>query len=274
MPDVNKHTPSIITLTTDFGLKDEYAGVMKGVILSINPEAVIVDISHDIPAQDIMAAGLMLKAAYGYFPGKTIHLSVVDPGVGSKRRIIGAKFKGQIFIAPDNGLLPQVFGDDSPDILISVKNSDFFLSDISDTFHGRDVFAPVAANLSKGIGLLALGPKIEKSSLKELPDQNPEIKNGKLSGSIISIDHFGNLITNIKAEDLNRFIEKGKNARIFIKGRIINGISRSYQKADPTGFCAIMASRAYLEIALFKGNAAKELGIEKGETVEVSTVQL
>ncbi|MCD6224235.1 MAG: SAM-dependent chlorinase/fluorinase, partial [Deltaproteobacteria bacterium] len=189
---------SIITLLTDFGVEDEYVGIMKGVILSINPSSTIVDITHQIAPQDIIAAAYRIKFSYKYFPEKTVHLVIVDPGVGSGRPLLAAKIQGHFFLAPDNGILTPLLDDGDIDTLVFVENSEYFLDSVSQTFHGRDIFAPVAAHISKGIDIMELGKLADIKSLARLSVEKPFIAdNGELSGIIVSIDRFGNLITNI-----------------------------------------------------------------------------
>jgi S-adenosylmethionine hydrolase len=196
---------SIITLLTDFGLDDEYVGVMKGVILSINPAAVIVDITHRVEPQGILQAAFLIRSAWRFFPERTIHVIVVDPGVGGSREILAYESNRQVFIAPDNGVLTLLLDETAADKAVCVRNSDYFLKPVSRTFHGRDVFAPVAAHLSRGTALTELGPAQDLKKILRLKVPKAFIDAaGAIVGSIVSIDRFGNLITNIDSNMLAR----------------------------------------------------------------------
>ena len=191
---------SIITLTTDFGTADEYAGIMKGVILSLNPSAVIVDITHHIDPQDLVQAAYTIYSSYGYFPQGTVHAVIVDPAVGSDRKIIAFKKTGHIFLAPDNGVLTLLINKGNINSIASIDNTSYFLDPVSHTFHGRDIFAPVSAHLSMGVPIKKLGTSVAQKNLMCLSIREPYFSdNGELVGSIVSIDHFGNLITNKNA---------------------------------------------------------------------------
>ena len=189
------HRPRVITLLTDFGVQDAYAGAMKGVIAGINPFANIIDICHTVPPQDIFSGAYLLYTAYKYFPRKTIHVAVVDPGVGSKRDIVCVETENFFFLAPDNGLLSFIIQDERPKSVHRVTNDKYFLPSLSSTFHGRDVFAPVAAHLSLGVKPQQLGIEINRLEQLEIP--SPTYKNGRIEGQVISVDRFGNLISNI-----------------------------------------------------------------------------
>ena len=202
----------IITLLTDFGSQDAYAGIMKGVIAGINHRANIIDICHNIPPQDIFNGAYLLSTSYKYFPKGTIHVAVVDPGVGSQRDIVCVKIREHLFLVPDNGLLSFVVQEERPKSIVRVTNDRYFLPSFSNTFHGRDVFAPVAAYLSLGIKPRQLGSKINQ--LKQLDIPRPEVKEtGQLEGQIIYIDRFGNLITNITRALIEQHASKKKQNR-------------------------------------------------------------
>ena len=262
----------LITLLTDFGVDDEYVGVMKGVILSINPSAIIVDITHSLEPQDIVQASYLIKSSYRFFPEKTIHIIVIDPGVGTGRSIIALKMMGQIFLAPDNGVLAPLMDDGDMETMVSVENQDFFLKPVSNTFHGRDIFAPVAAYLSNGVGIRRFGPSMEKAGIVQLSIRKPYISDkGALVGSVISIDRFGNLITNIDIKTIKKFVgpRVDKKIKIHIGNKLIVPLSESYEKACPQTPLAIIGSRGYLEIAVNCGNAKKYFTSEKGDTIKV-----
>ena len=194
---------STITLITDFGLQDGYVGVMKGVISNINPSASVIDISNTIAAQDIFQAACVLNNSYSYFPKGTIHVVVVDPGVGSDRKILCLKTEDYVFLAPDNGVLSFVIEKDESPSIREVTNGKLFLPRLSNTFHGRDIFAPVAAHISKGVSHKEFGERVDKTNEITLPKPilSPE---GKLTAEIIYVDSFGNLITNVNKEAVDR----------------------------------------------------------------------
>ena len=199
--------PRIITLTTDFGTSDAYVGIMKGVILSINPNARVVDVTHAIPPQDIYEAAFSIYAAHSYFPKGTIHIIVVDPGVGSDRQAIVCQTESAFFVCPDNGVLSYLLQsveneEKQPVDAVAIQNSAYYLSEVSNTFHGRDIFAPVAAHLSLGVPLDDIGPPAQ--TLVQLPIQVPELSGNTLTGQIVKIDRFGNAITNISETAIAR----------------------------------------------------------------------
>ena len=188
----------IITLLTDFGCRDEYVGLMKGVILSINPTVTIVDITHAIDSQDIRQAAYAVHSAYRYFPAGSVHLIVVDPGVGTGRYLLALEMKKQFFVAPDNGVLTLLFGEDGITRLVRLSNADYFWETVSRTFHGRDIIAPVGAHISQGTDLYQLGDAISPAEAVRLKDIEPQrADTGEITGTIVSVDHFGNLISNI-----------------------------------------------------------------------------
>ena len=260
----------IITLLTDFGLEDEYVGVLKGVILDTNPSARIVDISHGIEPQDIVAAAHALKAAYPYFPDGTVHAIVVDPGVGTRRSILAAQIGSHRFVAPDNGLLTDILKDcDTPDV-IRVTNEKLFKHPVSRTFHGRDIIAPVAAQLLAGFPLLDIGPAVALDDIYVLEGMVAKwISPGLLEGRIISIDHFGNLMTNIHARDL---ADNEKDQLMVVAGEIqTSGLRDTYADGAAGEPIAIWSSRNTIEIAVNEGSAAQILGLAKGAVVRVTT---
>lgn len=260
---------AIITLLTDFGLTDEYVGVLKGVILSTAPGVTIVDISHGIDPQDIIGAAHTLKAAYPYFPENTIHVAVVDPGVGTQRGIIAARCNKHLFLAPDNGLLAPVLQGDTSVRIHLVENKKLFRHPVSRTFHGRDVFAPVAAYLSNGHDLESLGPPIELEQIHPLGEQViVRTGRGQIEGRVVDIDRFGNLITNIAAKDLSCF--KGKQLTFAIGDHTIEGLVEAYAEGGKGGPSAIIGSRGCLEITIYSGNASHILKMGKGDIIHVA----
>ncbi len=258
---------SIITLTTDFGLVDGYVGTMKGVILGIAPSVTIVDISHNIPPQDVREAAYVLYTAYPYFPSGTIHVVVVDPGVGSERRAIALRTPRATFVAPDNGVLSYVIACETVEEMVSLTKPRYHLLPVSRTFHGRDIFAPAAAYLAQGIPLTELGEPVAEIVTFVLPQ--PQVRSdGAIVGQIIHIDRFGNLITSIKADDLTarNLIEEGI---IEIKGEAILGIANSYAEVPPGEPLAIIGSSNHLEIAVSGGSASLALEAKVGDEVLV-----
>ena len=263
----------VITLTTDFGIVDEYIAVMKGVILGIYPEAVIVDITHHIPPQDLVQAAYTIRNAYAYFPRGTVHIIVVDPGVGSGRSILALEKDNHFFIAPDNGILSLLLEKTGADSMMHVTNDQYYLPSVSRTFHGRDIFAPVGAHLAKGVSLKRLGKPATQDQIVRLNIPTPEISSGEISGHIISIDHFGNLISNIDEERLRQFggeVDFEKRISIRIKGKKITGLSKSYENNKAGKGLAVIGSRGLLEIAVSRGSARQVFKAGKGDEIRIS----
>ncbi|MCJ7774427.1 MAG: SAM-dependent chlorinase/fluorinase [Desulfobacterales bacterium] len=262
---------SIITLTTDIGIEDEYAGVMKGVIFSVYPDATIVDITHHIQPQDVIQAAFTIKASYKYFPSGTVHIVVVDPGVGSERPILALEKLGHFFLAPDNGALSLLFDDTGMGSIVHVKNTRYFLDTVSQTFHGRDIFAPVGAHMALGVNLTDLGDLIEKNKVVRLNINKPVQTKDEISGHVISIDRFGNLISNIDEECLTKIYQKDRynSIEFSIGQRKITGLSHSYENSKNQEPLAIIGSRGTLEIAVNKGSAQKYFMAGKGDIIKV-----
>lgn len=244
---------SIITLTTDFGWSDYFVGAMKGVILQINPDVKIVDITHDIPAHNILAGALVLKEAWRSFPPNTIHLGVVDPGVGTNRKIILAKYSNQLFLVPDNGLITMIHQFTMPTQVNLVSNRSLFCQPVSSTFHGRDIFAPVAAHLSKKVKPDEVGPRIDILKLLEIP--YPHQAEGKMKGQIIHIDRFGNLMTNITAEHLSSLGKPAYNLNVWFKEKPISSIRETFGNVEPNQMLAYIGSAGFLVIAVNQSRA-------------------
>ncbi len=252
----------VVTLLTDFGLQDEYVGVMKGAILSIQPSAVIVDLCHQIPPGDVERAAWLLGWSWRYFPPDTVHVAVVDPGVGSDRKILCVSHRKQLFLAPDNGLLSRVLAGSRRLHAVWVKNPRFFLKPLSQTFHGRDIFAPVAARLCAGLDTSELGPRVRMIRL--LPASRPDRRKGGYLGQILQFDRFGNAVTNLPwvANVQGRW-------GIQVGGRRIAEIRSSYSAVPEGTPLAVVGSRGLLEIAVNCGSAEKDLGLKIGDRVEV-----
>ena len=256
---------SIITLITDFGLEDTYVGIMKGVILNINPHVQIVDLTHKIRPQSIKQASFLLKTAYSFFPKGTIHVAVVDPGVGSKRRPLLVKTPSYFFIAPDNGVLELIYQTEPVEVF-HLNNPKYFLPKISFTFHGRDVFAPIAGYLSLGKRCEEMGKKIYDFQRLEWP--LPKVKDYVLKGEVIYIDHFGNLISNISRQKFQEFV-KNYGFSIKIKNVVLKTIASHYLAVPPKEILAIWGSSEHLEIAQSMGSAKETLKANIGEKIEI-----
>lgn len=257
----------IITLTTDFGLKDGYVAAMKGVILGICPEARIVDVTHLIPPQDIPAAAYVLESIRQAFPPETIHIVVVDPGVGTERKGIVVRVEDQVLVGPDNGLFSLALRSWVGVEAFYLEVRDYWRPEVSRTFHGRDVFAPVAAHCACGVPLERLGP----AAVPEVSPWSVPVKEGPdlLRGEVIAVDHFGNCVSNITAVDLGETPEPGEWTAE-ISGRRDIPVLETYADVDPGTPVALMGSGGCLEIALNRGNAAKALGVQRGAWVWVN----
>jgi S-adenosylmethionine hydrolase len=259
-------TRPIITLLSDFGTRDPYVAAMKGVILSIQPEAVLVDLTQEVPPQDIVAGAFLLAGAAPYFPPRTIHLAVVDPGVGTQRRALAARARGQFWVGPDNGLFHLVFLESGAPDIVSLENPHYFRESVSPTFHGRDIFAPVAAYLSHGTPLDAFGSPLSDPVALPWPQSiyTPEA----VRGEIVYVDGFGNLVSNIRGSNLMAWL--GEETHAVILGSLtIKGLARTYGDVAPKEFLALVGSHGYLEIACAQGNAARRLGMGKGRSLAV-----
>lgn len=262
----------LITLLTDFGTSDYFVGAMKGVILSINPQARIVDLTHEIPPQDVTAAAFTLRVAYQSFPAGTIHVAVVDPGVGSSRRPILVVAGSQVFVGPDNGILSYVLGNEPVVRVFELTREDYFRHPVSATFHGRDIFAPVAAAASNGVLPESLGDQIDDPV--PLPPLAPEqLENGKVRGRILHIDRFGNCITNFTQEDVPaEWLDIG--VRLTVAGKMIKNFRRCFSEVGERGKTekpfAIWGSAGFLEIAAMNRSAAEMLSARRGQLVLLS----
>lgn len=270
----------VITLTTDFGTSDPYVGIMKGVILGINPEAAIVDISHEVGPQSIPEGAFVIGTSHRYFPRETVHVVVVDPGVGTSRDALLVTTPTSTFLAPDNGVLSYVIEAGfavEPEIVdgshirmppgyeaYRLTNSDFWLQPVSSTFHGRDIFAPAAAHLTLGVPPRQLGQEV--SDVQWLPHGRVRQEGDILEGEVVHVDRFGNLISNIPAD----LLLQPRSVEIEVKGRRIQGLSRSY--AEGGELLAIVGSHGNLEMSVKNGNAAHSLGASVGDAVRVYTI--
>jgi S-adenosyl-L-methionine hydrolase (adenosine-forming) len=257
----------IITLTTDFGLKDGFIGVLKGVIWGICPEAQIADITHSITPQNVLEGAFALLRAAPFFPQGTVHIAVVDPGVGTNRRLMAAKLGTHFFVGPDNGLFTPVIDDAERNCLpmefIHLVNPDFWLPHISNTFHGRDIFAPVGAHLAKGVLLSTMGTPFSDPVRLVIP--KPERTNDGWKAHVTIIDTFGNLTTDLRAEQL----EDRTNVSFKLREREVGGMVDSYGRQQPGELVALVDSEAFIEIAIVNGSAAEILGAKVGDVVDV-----
>jgi S-adenosylmethionine hydrolase len=247
-------------------MRDHFVGAMRGVALGICPDITLADITHDIAPQDILGGALELGAAYKYFPQGTVFLCVVDPGVGSVRRGLAAEAAGYRFVAPDNGLLTMVFREAAPRQVVELTNRQYARPTISRTFEGRDRFAPAAAWLAKGIELCALGTPLTRWETLDVPE--PRVTGGQLSGIVLRVDRFGNLVTNIDRHSFEAFAA-GDAIEIEVAGHLIPTFVDTYAEAEGGSACALFGSSDHLEIAIAGGSAAERLGLRRGAPVLV-----
>ena len=260
-------TNAIITLTTDYGTDDHLVGTLKGVILKINPDVTIVDITHRVPPFDLLDGALTIGAAYSYFPPKTIHIVVVDPGVGTDRRPLLVSGQNQYFIAPDNGVLSVVYEREENMVVRHANADHYYLQPLSKTFHGRDIFAPVAAWLSKGYQTASMGEEITDYKRFALP--RPKDADGDLKGVVLRIDSFGNLITNFREQDLPGTSENGGAIKLQIGPHTVTRLVETFAHGNAGEPIAYFGSSGYLEIAVNKGSASKTLSIGRGTPVVI-----
>ncbi len=257
--------PPVVALLTDFGLRDHYVGVMKGVVLGICPSATIVDITHGVPPQDVLTGALELLAAYPFFPAETVFVAVVDPGVGSTRLAIAARADGRCFVGPDNGVLSLVFQQRAPERIVHLTDPRFALSTVSRTFEGRDRFAPAAAWLASGTPLASLGPPVDTWVRVRLPE--PRVSPGLVEGEVVRVDRFGNLVTNIGLAQIGGLLTGA--VRVEIAGASVTRLVGTYAEADEGALCAFVGSTGLLEVAVRGGSAAARLDTGRGTPVRL-----
>ena len=257
---------SIITLTSDFGEGSPYVAQLKGAILSINPEATIVDITHSVPPQDVAAGAVALAETCRVFPPQTIHVAVVDPGVGSGRAILCWQLKWGTWIAPDNGLLTRICQIATPSCVRRVTNPEFWRPDVSPTFHGRDIMAPVAAHLSLGVPMEEVGEVATAYQMLAVP--TPQVGEREIRASVVMIDSFGNALTNLERNALPQAVAR-EMLEVGHGDCWTQGVDRIYADGQPGEVIALLGSNEALELAVVDGNAAKQLGIEVGDEVVV-----
>lgn len=263
----NQKNPGVVTLITDFGLQGEYSGAMKGAILKVNPCCQVVDITHQIGPQDVLEASFVLKNTYLYYPPGTIHVVVVDPGVGTRRRPVVLRKNGHFFVGPDNGVFTFVLSEKGRTEGYEVARKDFSLSPLSNTFHGRDIFAPVAGHLSLGMDPNLLGPRARDFVRVEWP--KPQVKGKKLLGRVLWADAFGNLITNISREEYGRLL-KDRLLQIKGKGWRIDRIHCTYSEGQRGQPMALFGSAGLLEISMNLGSAKQALGLKSGDPLTIT----
>ncbi len=264
---MRERTPAIVTLTTDFGLQDPYAGQLRGAVLKGCPSATVVDLTHGVPPWDVVTAAVTIRTSFAFFPAGSVHLVVVDPGVGGHRPILAARGSGHLFVAPDNGILSLLINDRKLDIVHRVAHPDFTPITASPTFHGRDLMAPVAAALAAGRPLTDLGPAIDPAELTMVIVPAGVPGDNRLLGQVQRIDRFGNVRTTIRTGpglfDPNRF------AWAEIGGHRVERFHRTYTEAPAGALLALIDSGGYLEIAANQANAAEQLGCVPGGAVTV-----
>lgn len=261
-----KSSVPIITFTTDFGTADHFAGVMKGVILSLAPHALLVDLSHDVSSYEVAEAAFLVAQAYPYFPPRTVHVVVVDPGVGSQRRPLLMQTAGQYFVGPDNGVFAQVFSREPKRTVRVLENPRYRLPAVSQTFHGRDIFAPAAAHLARGVTPARFGPKIE-DYLRPLSEKPVRTARRGWTGSILKVDKFGNLVTNFTLGEFPQIAAGRFELQVGLQ--LVSRFASCYAE-NPFGEpFLISGSSGYLEVSVNQGSAAKQLGCAAGAPVEL-----
>jgi hypothetical protein len=249
----------IVTLLTDFGSRDPFVGIMKGVLLSISPEAQLVDLTHEVPPHAVMAGAFLLKSSIDYFPKGTVHLAVVDPGVGSTRKPIAIQSKGHYFVGPDNGLFSAALKEWGIDRAVELTERKYQLVDLSSTFHGRDIFAPVTGHLAKGTPLAKLGKKMNHWVWREMP--KPFKPSNRWMGEVLWVDRFGNLITNLEKKHIP------ETFRLRIGKTVVLNLATHYAEVKRGTVVALFGSTGHLEISINGGNAAQKLGVAIGASV-------
>ena len=259
----------IITLTTDYGTNDHLVGTMKGVILKINPDVTIVDITHNVTAYDLLDGALAIGAAYSYFPPRTVHVVVVDPGVGTERRPLLVSAQNQYFVAPDNGVLSMVFEGDDNVVVRHANIEHYYLNPISKTFHGRDIFAPVAAWLTKNWQTASMGEEI--TDYKQFSMPKPKEADGGLKGVVLRVDAFGNLITNFRAEHIPASARENGNFLLHAGAHEVKKLVDTFAHGAAGEPVAYIGSSGFIEIAVNKGSAARALSLGRGTPVVLLT---
>lgn len=259
---------AIVTLTTDFGLSDHYVACMKGVILQAAPATYLIDVTHQIERHDVVHAAVVLRQVFEYFPRGTIHVVVVDPGVGTTRRLLALQYSGQIILSPDNGIVTLVHRDMQLMDIRSVENQDLFRRHVSNTFHGRDILAPIAGFLAAGGALSSVGPAVAQLEILNLP-KPVVLSDGGLEGQILYKDTFGNLISNISRDELKVCLTRRPQAEVYVGALRIGPVRRTYSDVGPGEILALISSAGSLEIAMNQDSAAVRLRVGPGSAVIV-----
>ncbi len=259
----------IITLTTDYGTNDHLVGTMKGVILKINPDVTIVDITHNVTPYDLLDGAMAIGSAYSYFPPKTVHVVVVDPGVGTERRPLLVSAQNQYFIAPDNGVLSMVFEREDNIVVRHANVEHYYLSPVSKTFHGRDIFAPVAAWLTKGWQTASMGDEI--ADYKKFSMPRPKAADGGMKGVVLRVDAFGNLITNFRLEHLAENAQENGNFQMQLGSHTVSKLVDTFARGGAGEPIAYIGSGGFIEIGINKGSAARSLALGRGTPVVLAT---
>ncbi len=258
---------SIITLTTDYGTADHLVGAMKGVILNINPDAEVVDITHSVRPYDILDGALAIGEAYRYYPARTIHVVVVDPGVGTQRRPIMVSGGQHYFVAPDNGVLSVAYEREASLAVRHITSEHYFLHPISNTFHGRDIFAPAAAWLSKSWQTAAFGEEVSDYVRFSLP--KPRASGNEVKGVVLRVDNFGNLVTNLTPEDVPQLVTAEGKLKIRVGNGEVSKLVQTFSQGESGEPIGVIGSSGFLEISVNRGSAARTLGAQRGAEVTV-----
>lgn len=265
----------IIALVTDFSLNDPYIGIMKGVILEINPNVIIVDLAHDLPKFNINFAAFVLLTSYKYFPKGTIFVCVIDPGVGTKREAIIIKTKNYIFVGPNNGVMSLAALEDGIIEIRKIENKEYMLKRVSYTFHGRDIFSPAAAWISRGIPIETFGRILDRKDFVSIKISKPVIEDGVFVAEALAIDGFGNIITNIRGGDFLKTEKFGYRYCIIVNGKnYFARFARTYGDAQKNETILLIGSHEYVEIAVNMGSAAERLGINIGDKIKIIRLEL
>ncbi len=264
----------LITLLTDFGETSAYQAQMKGVIYSLCPQVSCIDITHSISAHNIREGAFLLRSAIPYFPRGTVHVGVVDPGVGSERKSIVLATRRHVFVGPDNGLLlpaARLFGDIAA---YKITNQALLNHPVSNTFHGRDIFAPVAAHILNGLPFNQIGPRLDVNELVDIPFQKPSVLDDFIIGSVLFIDHFGNIITNISSMQIERFTQPSETLLVQIKDQQLSiPFHKSYDRVNKNELVALVGSSGFLEISMNQGNAAATLNVSSDDMIQLKSTQ-
>lgn len=257
-----------IALISDFGYRDAYVGIMKSVIHGIAPEAYLIDLCHEVPAHNVMSGSYLVASALPYLPARSIVLGVVDPGVGTRRRAIAVRTENHTYVGPDNGLFHMAYDIEDPIEAVELTNPDYHLGRISKTFHGRDIFSPVAGHLAQGVPLADLGEAIDPEGLVRLPEIGPIIKENGIESSIVHIDHFGNVVTNLSREVMEAAGKQAKYVRIGEHRALFAQSFHDISKNDPVAY---FNSTDYLEVGIRNGSAAEQLQLKQRLLIHLET---